>query len=196
MLSSGSVERTPDAVAHTERPSDFTTLPEGEQESVIVFDSPTFLTLPDESTSVKVSEMRYARCRQTFIKPRAENNGLLPPGVGLDIFLQQKMLTSYVLVDSSGRITQQMPRSQLALGFDTTLQSGKFYEDPTLGFFYYLERIEGNMCYWIAIETIQHGKLLQIQYTQLKEYAMNMVEVVDPETLERLERRLDRFQRN
>jgi hypothetical protein len=51
-------------------------------------------------------------------------------------------------------------------GFDTTLEAGRFYANPNLGFNYYCEKIENTTATLFLVESYQHGNLIQGRYRQ------------------------------
>ena len=183
----GGVDATIEALVHTLRPADFTTLPKGRQETSIDFGGEATLSFPHEDP-VRVTSMTYARAPQEFLEPRSPTPEVAV--AGLDRFLQERFLLSYVLRDEDDKELQENDLRGLPFGFDTILAEGTFYESPALGFYYYLEKITPELLTWIAIETYQHDRLFQATFTQKPEYAKGMVAVDDPVTLKRMRRML------
>jgi hypothetical protein len=184
-ISRGGIETSIEDVARAARPTDFATLPIGREETTIELGSNAILTFPYEDPVV-VSSMTYSRIAQRFTKPAVP----LPTGSAraLDPFLQERFQLSFLLRDQSGDVVQENQLRGLPFGFDTVLRERTFYESPALGFHYYLKKIAPDLLTWIAIETYQHGRLIQIEFTQKAEHAKGMVIVTDESTLTRLGR--------
>jgi len=89
------------------------------------------------------------------------------------------------------------PKPNKAKGLDQTydesVREGLFYSLPQLGFYYYCEKIEGNLIHWVLIESWQHGQLIQAKFSQLKKNAKDYIEVREKKTLERLKKMLNDF---
>lgn len=75
---------------------------------------------------------------------------------------------------------------------DKELIPKRFYIDSESGYFYYLEKIEGELAYWILIESFQHSSLIQAKFTQSK-HASQYVEVNNKEDIKRLQGRLKKL---
>jgi len=76
----------------------------------------------------------------------------------------------------------------LPLGFDTQLQAGQFYTNPSLGNNYVVEKVVDNKVQILLLESYLHGHLLQARYVQDLQYQWQYVEIVDGNELSRLER--------
>jgi hypothetical protein len=85
--------------------------------------------------------------------------------------------------------------SPLSLKYDEDIKEGLFYSCPQLGFFYYCEKIEGDLIHWLLIESHQHGRLIQVRFSQLKIHALDYIEVRNKETLKRLGNMFDAFKK-
>ena len=83
--------------------------------------------------------------------------------------------------------------SEVGLGVDTTLEPGKFYENPWLGMFYQCANIQANIAEFHLVESFQVGELICGTFTQDIKYASYYVIVTDPKVVARLERRLVRY---
>jgi hypothetical protein len=81
----------------------------------------------------------------------------------------------------------------LLLGIDTVFAAGKFYEQPQLATYYYCERIQGNVATVFLVESFQHGRLIQAEFTVETKYATLYVPVTDAGVIERLQRRLSQL---
>jgi hypothetical protein len=76
---------------------------------------------------------------------------------------------------------------------DKELIPKRFYVDPKLvGRFYYLEKIEGELAYWIIIESFHRGNLIQVKFTQ-SIHAQQYIEVTNKDDIKRLQGRLKKF---
>jgi hypothetical protein len=77
--------------------------------------------------------------------------------------------------------------------FDIPIEAGEFYEDPHIGFFYYCRAIVDELAHLILVESFQHGRLIQSEFTQKPEYTNLYIEVTDPAILARLQQRFSRL---
>jgi hypothetical protein len=124
------------------------------------------------------------------IRVAKENARIVAGPVRFDPYLLIPDLRVTNVASGEERIFTQR---RLALGFDTVLEQGKFYENPNLAIYYYCEGVQGNTVTWCMVESYQLGQLIQAQFTQDVTYARHYVEVTDRDTLLRLRRRLDRL---
>ncbi len=76
-------------------------------------------------------------------------------------------------------------------GFDTTLEPGRFYANPNLGFNYYCEEIENTTATLFLVESYQHGNLIQGRYRQDVKYQHQYVPVSDTTEEHRLRKLYD-----
>jgi hypothetical protein len=150
----------------------------------IVFPPNTLAIIPQEMERVPIHSMEFV-CK--IIKARRITEPALDP------YLEMQKLSSYVLRTSTGEVKHTAKPDQVELGFDKEIKEGCFYVDPELNFFYYCEKIEGDLISWLLIESYQHGKLIQVRFTQLKEDAINYVEVKDKNEIDRLRVMLNKF---
>jgi hypothetical protein len=124
------------------------------------------------------------------IRRRTVNFRQSRPGKPLfDHSLRERKALRLVVTDEEGRELDAKALSELPLGFDTELEEGELYELPSLGFFYWLKRIDGDQLYWIMIESFQHGKFIQAEIVQ-NGRPKGYVKVEDAATRLRLQRRL------
>lgn len=175
-----------EAFARGAHPADFTTLPSGREERTIGFKKGTIFAIPHEDP-VRVASMKYARAPETFGIPNEIPDGSF---LGFDPFVTERLQLSFILRDEEGTVVQENDLRGLPFGFDTILKAGAFYESPALGFHYYLDKVEPELLTWTAIETYQHGMLMQSTFTQKPQYATGMVTITDPVVLKRLRRML------
>lgn len=150
----------------------------------IVFPPGTLAIIPNEVEKVPIHSIEFV-CK--IIKARRITEPALDP------YLEMQKLSSYVLRTSNGEVKHSVKPDQVELGFDTEIKKGCFYVNPELNFFYYCERIEGDLVSWILIESYQHGSLIQAKFTQSKEDASDYVEVKDKKELDRLRDMLKKF---
>lgn len=113
----------------------------------------------------------------------------------LDNHILESYQTNYEIRDENGRVVNTVKLSNLNLGFDTVIETGKFYLIPSLHNFYYCDKIEGNLITWILVESYQHGHLLQAKITQKKEHARSYLEVTEKKRLVRLNKMLKNYRR-
>lgn len=89
-------------------------------------------------------------------------------------------------IDGSIRYIEQ---NKIDIEQGDELIQGKFYKLKNLGY-YYCIWVSGELIGLFMIESYQHGRFLQIEFTVLRENARNYVEVKDEDTLRRLNWRL------
>lgn len=69
---------------------------------------------------------------------------------------------------------------------DTILIPGRFYISPSLGFSYYCKDITDGLATLIMVESYQHGRLIQVVFTQKVEYQNYYLEITDEDEIKRL----------
>jgi hypothetical protein len=87
------------------------------------------------------------------------------------------------VVQNSRKLLSQ---HDLNLGFDTSLEPGKFYINPVLDFCYYCHDIKNNTATMLLLESYQHGTLLQAKFDMDIEVAKKFVEITNNAEVERL----------
>jgi len=111
----------------------------------------------------------------------------------LDPHLLQKINTSFRYKDEILEVSHEISSQDLALGFDTKFEHGKFYYNPILEFFYYCDSIEDGTVKMYLIESYQHGQLVQAQFTFSTKFSNRYIEVTNEKEIERLEKLLNRM---
>ena len=87
--------------------------------------------------------------------------------------------------------------AEVGLGVDTTLEPGKFYENPWLGMFLISAQTSWlNIAGFHLVESFQVGELICATFTQDVKYASYFVIVTDLKVIARLERKLVRYLSN
>ena len=109
--------------------------------------------------------------------------------------IRESMARKLVIADESGEFSYQVDYSDIPLGFDTVLEPGKFYMNPSFHNCYYCKSIEDKLVSWVLVESYQHGTLFQGEFTQDIEYSKYYVEVTDEKRLVRLKRMLQALQK-
>lgn len=99
------------------------------------------------------------------------------------------------LHDEKGELLHSTRLHDIPLGFDESVEPGRFYELPHLCNRYYCEKIEGDLVTWTLVESYQHGHLVQATLTQKLKYAKYYVPVTDNKVKSRLEVMLARLKR-
>ncbi len=110
-----------------------------------------------------------------------------------DNHVLQGVRTRVELRDVSGKVHHSARLGDLPLGYDSPVQSGQFYELPSMFNRYYCEKIEGDLVTWTLVESYQHGHLIQAKFTQKIKYSSHYVQVTDSKILERLKEMLARL---
>ena len=113
-----------------------------------------------------------------------------PESLHFDRYLLERMGLSIRVIDENGELLESRKLREIAFDFDTHLQPGRFYWSPALGFYYHLDRVDGDLLVWTLVESYQHGRLIQVTYTQKREHSKGFVEVGDNNILRKLERML------
>jgi len=83
--------------------------------------------------------------------------------------------------------------AELWIGFDTELETERFYYNPFLSNVYFCEAIQSELAHYILIESYQHGTLFQARFTQNILYRRHLLEVNDQKEISRLRRMLAQF---
>src|SRR5205809_33763 len=113
-----------------------------------------------------------------------------------DRMLLARRALEIVVRDCGGSEIDAKALRAISFGFDTKIVEGEFYWSPSLGFYYWLRKIEGDNLRWVLIEGYQHGQFLQIEFTQHRKHAKGMVPVRDTEVRARLVRRAKQYEAN
>ena len=154
------------------------------KEFCINFSKTIMASIPQEDEPFSFDRIRF-NCK--FIEVH------LAKGPILDAYLIQKLNTSYVYKNKTTGESHELPSHDLAFGFDTKLEAGKFYFNPELEFFYYCDSIEQEKAKMFLVESYQHGQLFQAVYLQSIEYSKYYVEVTNYDEIERLNKLLQRM---
>jgi hypothetical protein len=80
-------------------------------------------------------------------------------------------------------------------GRNLEIREENFYVDSELGFFYYREKIEDDIIYWILLESYQHGRFIQVEFTQLVKEPTDFTPVSKSKDLIRLIMILNNYNR-
>jgi hypothetical protein len=108
----------------------------------------------------------------------------------LDMATLESLGTKYELIDETGKVINTTSISDLSVGFDTELKPGRFYFSPSVGYYYYCDKVIGDLVYFVLVESYQHGSLIQAKYTQKLEWSKKYVEVTDKGKLALLQKLL------
>ena len=93
--------------------------------------------------------------------------------------------------DEINDTTQIVEAVGLEFGIDTTLEVGKFYTQPPLNFSYLVESIVKNLVQLFVVESYQHGRFIQMRFTQDIKFQHFYVEITDKDEIKRLQRLYD-----
>lgn len=97
------------------------------------------------------------------------------------------------LRDDKGTIHHTTRLGDIPLGFDSSVEPGRFYELAHLFNRYYCEKIEGDLITWTLLESYQHGHLFQATFTQKQQYAKHYALITDAAIIDRLNGMLARL---
>lgn len=137
------------------------------------------LTVPYELENEQITGISFRLERRTMPFHK---------GPALDRSKLEKLMHRYELVDEVAKTTVTVEALGLPLGFDTQLQAGKFYTNPSLGNNYVVEKVVDDTAQILLLESYVHGDLIQARYVQDVKYQWQYVEIIDPNELSRLER--------
>jgi len=113
---------------------------------------------------------------------------------GLDAYASMRMNAMVDYTDVLAGKTHQLPAPH-EIGFSTEMKPGSFYENH-MRFYYYCNRVEGDLMWLDLVESYQHGDLLQAWGgAQKLKYANYYVEVTDPNLIARLQELVERHRR-
>jgi hypothetical protein len=146
------------------------------------------LIIPPKNERIPVKEMRFS---VQLVGGRKIDSP------GLDPLLDANKLKHISIKSPDGNLVMNMKASAIPIGFDTPLKEGSFYVQPDSDFKYYCEKINGDKVRWILIESYQHGKLIQVKFTQEKNAAIKSVSryllIEDKREISRLKELLSSF---
>jgi hypothetical protein len=146
-----------------------------ERDAEIKFPNGTLVTLPKSKVGLRTFAVRFAH-RLIY--------AYAVPG-GLDSYTSTRLNAAVDYTNVITGTTEQFPTPH-EIGFDTKMKVGGFYEN-FMGFYYYCNRIEGDLMWLDLIESYQHGELFQAWGAAQKlEHANYYVEVSDEKEVERL----------
>ena len=106
----------------------------------------------------------------------------------LDFQLQQALARKYGLARGDGSVVVESFFTDLSMGLWSSVEVGKYYADPALGFFYRCEGRSAGLVTWFLVESYQHGKLLQARFTAKAKHDDRYVPVTDKGKLVELNR--------
>jgi hypothetical protein len=184
-LSVSGRKTTPNTFLSSWRPNISHLTPETEYEQVLALPKGTSAAIPYEAELEPEGIKFCYKLTKAFI----------PKAPTLDTHVLEGIGTFYELTDEAGNVVRKLTAQEVNLGFDTKLESGKFYFTPSLHNYYYCEKIENNLAHFILIESYQFGMLLQARLVLETKYSAHYVEVTDKKRLERLNRMLAHFLR-
>jgi hypothetical protein len=119
----------------------------------------SFTTSPAYKTFIPYLEKYINASSVTFTCRIAPVKVIEKPA--LDSFLLYKLHASYEYSDVLSDRRTSFQIQDLELGFDTKLETGKFYLAPRTGFYYYCRLVGGQIVTLDLVESYQHGDLLQ-----------------------------------
>lgn len=111
----------------------------------------------------------------------------------LDNHVIQGIRARVELRDASGKVHHSARLGDLPLGYDSPVQPGQFYEQPSMSNRFYCEKVEGDLVTWTLVESYQHGHLFQATFTQTIKYSSRYDQVTDRKIIERLNEMLARL---
>jgi hypothetical protein len=82
---------------------------------------------------------------------------------------------------------------RIEVGFDTTLETGKYYYNPKMQFSYYCEAVKKGKATLVLAESYQSGGLLQARFDLSVDLAKQFVEVTEQSEIDRLSRIYESF---
>ena len=180
-LTTGDVIKTPAEVIEDWRRQELPVVDENEKRFEINLPSDTVAVIPFYEP-VEVSAIRF-HCKIVAAST--------PSGTLLSRHLRELEVLQHELRDAiTGGVLYKAKQADLNIGFDVKLKPGKFYAGMNGTFHYFCESIENNLATLLLLESYQHGRLLQVKFTQKLENAKGYVEVKDKETLFRLQKML------
>ena len=121
--------------------------------------------------------------------------GVIVKGRTLDPHLLDQLSKKFSYDDVLKKNKRSILLEDLDLGFDTKLESGKYYHNPKLDFYYYCDKVEKETAQVYVVETYQHGRLIQMSGSIDIKYAKELIEVKDKMVLSRLKKRLSKLKR-
>lgn len=122
--------------------------------------------------------VRFVRFTAKVVQAEVVNTGGVDPEVFRKTYQYRNELT--------GDVSKYAP-TQLSVGIGTEFESGKFFTDPTIGFYYRCEAVDETSATLCLVESHQHGGLYQTGPFPVElKYSEKYVEVTDLDTIRRL----------
>jgi hypothetical protein len=115
-------------------------------------------------------------------------------GLPLDSHQIESIHTTYELFDVTRNQTTNIEALGLNLGFDTVLEPGKFYTNPTLGLNYFCQKLEANQVQMFLVESYGKGNLIQAEFIQDIKYQKQYLEILDKNEIKRLKKMYEKIQ--
>lgn len=150
-----------------------------EKEKEYIFQSGYKLTSPGIHEKGEVQKLKVIFKRMEFIN-------LKPDTPEMDAHLFEKMHMYYNLKNEITGEDTSIMALDIALGFDTKIEVGKYYSNPHLGNNYYIESITDQIAKIYLLESYAKGNLFQVVYTQGIKYQSQFVAITNTEEILRL----------
>lgn len=156
------------------------------QSFIIPFDNGTEITHPNTLEKIKAVCFEFEFVLDSHIR--------LDEGFGYsnDPYLSNDI---YQFKDELSNETKFIDFSKIQLGFDTVLETDKFYLNPNLNFYYYCFNIANGFAYLYLIESYQHQTLIQATVKIKLSNTTQFVEVSNDEDILRLHKLLEEYKK-
>lgn len=159
-----------------------------EKEKEYILPPRTKLISPEISEKGEVQKLKVIFKRMEFIN-------LKPDTPHMDAHLFEKMHTYYCLKNEITGEDTSIMALDIALGFDTKIEAGKYYSNPQLGNNYYIESISDHLAKIYLLESYAKGNLFQVVYTQDIKYQSQFVAITNAEEILRLSKMYKRLKK-
>ena len=147
-------------------------------------------------TIVKVPDMESIYNIKSIVFTAKIIDAKIADSPALDPYLMLRKSRKVILLDALTGSKSELMFSDIEHGFDTTLKAKTFYYSPNTGFNYYCKKIEDELVHWLLLESYQHGKKFDVDYTQTIENSIGYVEITKKQELDKLKKYLKKFYRN
>jgi HJR/Mrr/RecB family endonuclease len=114
-------------------------------------------------------------------------------GSQLDRYLIERSHRNIILSNHTNGNIEKVLFKDIDPGFDSDIIVENFYHSPSLGFDYFCKEIDGDLITWWLIESYQHGKRIDVLFTQRKKDATGYQKITNKKKLKKLRFYVDKL---
>lgn len=147
-----------------------------------IFEKPVEVHFPEGELVIAAVSLSFDVC----VKVARELSGpaVEPSSVG----------RAFEIRDELARTVKKVAAKGLNTAIGGPPVPGNFYNSVSLGYSYYCSQVVGDLVHWILVESYQHGKFIQAEFTQKVEHTSNYARIHSKQEVARLKRMLKKLQ--